>query len=122
MHRQRRPVGIDPWIDDPVFADGRHLQIEIEVAYQVLVGGVFRDDLGHKDRAEVAPAALSQREVQRKIVVSSNVWLWRGRGPSPRHEYTRRGLQMVDEFGMPSYIILQLILQPISYLFVRHVG
>ena len=55
MDDQAGQVSTDSWIDDPVFADGEHLQVEVAVALQVLVGGVRGNHLDDQQGADVLP-------------------------------------------------------------------
>jgi len=56
VNMHRRVVRIVTRINHPVLLDGRDLQVQFDVAHEVLVGIVEGKDFPYKERVEILPA------------------------------------------------------------------
>src|ERR1700722_21006074 len=97
VDRQRGRLGIVARIEDPVFTDGRDLEVEFDITNEIFVGSVRGDHLDHEDRAVILPANLAEWEVAREVVKGRKVRLRTGFPLPPRHEHAGSAGDVVND-------------------------
>jgi hypothetical protein len=107
-----RALRIFTRIQQPVFANARHLEIEFYVAHKVLVGIVKGKHFDHEHGTNVLPANVSEREMEGKIVVRRDVRLWVSNARSSGNEHPGSPVNEVDDVGTFLGIVLELETDP----------
>src|SRR2546427_288120 len=73
VHAQAGVIGVGPRVENPVFPDRGNVQIEFDIADEVLVRVVLGNNFDNQDRTHVLPAHLSDGHVQGEILVGGQV-------------------------------------------------
>jgi hypothetical protein len=123
VDEQRWSTAVLAWIDDPVFANGGHSEVEFDVAVKILFSGVVRNNLYRNDRRKVPPIHIALREVYRKISVRDQVRLRRGDTfLQIRYENSAGSKDLINYAGMLLDIALKQSAEPSEESFVREIG
>lgn len=100
VHAQGRLIRVRPRIENPVFLDRRHFEIQFHVVDEVIVRNFLGTHFDDENRTDVLPASLSPRQMMGKVLVCRDNGFRPRCIRSSRDEDVGLSREIIDDLGM----------------------